>query len=130
MSTWNSVWPHGHSEEEQASYYADLLRQHRSFATAGEMVWTVYDFDRVPLAEFSLPWQQAIQGHMGLVRRDGTLKAAATLFAPNASLDLAPLPAWQRFIKPFWLFLYGCAIVGVIILWWLLRWWRRIRDRN
>ncbi len=130
MSTWNSIWPHGHSEEEQASYYADLLRQHRSFATAGEMVWTVYDFDRVPLAEFSLPWQQAIQGHMGLVRRDGTLKAAATLFAPNASLDLAPLPAWQRFIKPFWLFLYGCTLVGVVILWQLLRWWRRIRGRN
>lgn len=125
MSTWNSIWPHGHSEEEQARYYADLLRQHRNFTTSGFMVWTLYDFDRVPLAEFRMPWQQATQARMGLVRRNGTLKPAATLFTANANLELSPLPGWQRWVKPFWLFAYGCTIVGIVVLWWLVRWWRK-----
>lgn len=129
MSTWNSIWPHGHTEEEQALYYADLLRQHRNFDTAGYMVWTLYDFDRVPLAEFRLPWQQATQAHMGLVRRDGTLKPSANLFAPNASLDLVPLLWWHRWVKPFWFFIYGCGLVGMVALWWIVRWWRRSNQR-
>ncbi len=127
MSTWNSYWPHGHSEAEQARYYADLLGQHRTFPTAGYLVWTLHDFDRVTLPEFSLPWQRARQANMGLLRGDGTQKPAAAIIRPGASLDLPPLPDYYRFTKPFWLLLYaltggGCLVVG--FWWWRWgRWW-------
>ncbi|MCX6050601.1 MAG: cellulase family glycosylhydrolase [Chloroflexi bacterium] len=127
MSTWNSFWPNGHTEEEQAIYYADLLRQHRNQPTAGYLVWTLHDFDSVPLAEFSLPWQQATQAHMGLIRRDGSLKPAAALIRPGASLVVAPLPRWQRFTKPFWQMVFGGS--ALVLLGWLIwagrRWLRR-----
>ena len=127
MSTWNSYWPHGHSEAEQALYYADLLGQHRAFPTAGYMVWTLHDFDRVTLPEFNLPWRRATQANMGLLRSDGTQKPAAAIIRPGASLDLPPLPDHYRFTKPFWLLLYAlaggsCLVVG--FWWWQWgRWW-------
>lgn len=126
MSTWNSYWPHGHSEAEQALYYADLLGQHRTFPTAGYMVWTLHDFDRVTLPEFNLPWQRATQANMGLLRSDGTQKPAAAILRPGTSLDLPTLPAYYRFTKPFWLLLYGltggsCLVVG--FWWWRWRRW-------
>jgi endo-1,4-beta-mannosidase len=127
MSTWNSFWPNGHTEEEQALYYADLLRQHRNQPTAGYLVWTLHDFDSVPLAEFSLPWQQATQAHMGLIRRDGSSKPAAALIRPGVSLAVASLPRWQRFTKPFWQMVFGGS--AVVLLGWLVwvgrRWLRR-----
>lgn len=125
LSTWNSFWPHGHSEAEQAHYYAELLRHHRTLPMAGYLVWTLYDFERITLPEFSLPWQRASQAHMGILRADGTPKPAAALLAPGATLDVPPLPAHYRFTKPFWLLLYGLAVGGglVVIFWWW-RWGR------
>lgn len=115
MSTWNSFWPHGHTEAEQARYYADLLRQHRNYATAGYMVWTLHDFDTVPLAEFRMPWQRATQAHMGLRRRDGGWKPAAAVIAPGASLNLPPLPPWYRWMKPFWLMVMALGVLGLVM---------------
>lgn len=116
MSTWNSVWPHGHTEAEQVYYYAELLRQHAEQDTVGYMVWTLYDFDQVPLAEFSTPWQRATQAKMGLYRRDGTQKPAALIVQPGADLEVEPLPRWHRFTKPFWLAVGGCLLVGLLSL--------------
>lgn len=127
MSNWNPYWwPHGHTEAEQALYYADLLSQHRNYDTAGYMVWTLHDFDSVPLAEFSLPWQQATQANMGLRRGDGSWKPAAALIRPDAPLDeLPPLPRWQRFTKPFWRTVMASALVMLGLLWWFWRKWGR-----
>ncbi|MBX3010739.1 MAG: cellulase family glycosylhydrolase [Caldilineaceae bacterium] len=125
MSTWNSFWPHGHTEAEQAHYYAALLRQHRAHPTAGYMVWTLHDFDEVPLAEFNTPWQRATQANMGLFRRDGTLKPAASIITPGANLDLPPLPQWYRWTKPFWLLIFtlsGISLLASGVAFW---WWRR-----
>lgn len=124
MSTWNSFWPHGHTEAEQALYYATLLRSHRRFDTAGYMVWTLRDFDEVPLAEFGTPWQRATQAHMGLFRRDGTAKPAAAVIAPDAALDLPPLPWWSRWVKPFWLMMYGLVLMGAGVVGLLIRQWQ------
>lgn len=122
LSTWNSFWPHGHSEAEQAHYYAELLRQHRTLPMAGYLVWTLYDFARITLPEFSLPWQRASQAHMGILRADGTPKPAAALLTPGAPLDVPPLPAHYRFTKPFWLLIYGVAVGGVLVV--IFGWWR------
>jgi endo-1,4-beta-mannosidase len=115
MSTWNSFWPHGHTEAEQAHYYATLLGIHRQYPTAGYMVWTLRDFDSVPLAEFRRPWQRATQAKMGLLRRDGSAKPAAAIINPGASLDLPLLPWWSRWVKPFWLLVYTVGVGGVLI---------------
>lgn len=122
MSTWNSFWPHGHTEAEQALYYADLLSQHRQVDTAGYMVWTLYDFDQVPLAEFRMPWQRATQAHMGLIRKDGSPKAASYIVQPDADLALTPLPRWHRFTKPFWLaVMCGMLLITSGVLWYMRR---------
>lgn len=127
LPTWNSYWPNGHTEQEQALYYANILRQQRNHATAGYLVWTLHDFDSVPLAEFSLPWQQATQANMGLVRRDGSFKPAAALLRPGAPLDdIPPLQPWQRFTKPFWRLVLGGTLGLLGILMWL---WRRRQRR-
>lgn len=128
MSTWNSFWPHGHTEAEQAHYYADLLRQHRAYATAGYMVWTLHDFDSVPLAEFGMPWQRATQANMGLLRHDGTWKPAAAVISPGAALNLPPLPRWYRWTKPFWLLVMTLGLLGLVassVIFWWWRWRRR-----
>jgi len=125
MSTWNSFWPHGHTEQEQALYYADLLRQHRAYDTAGYMVWTLHDFDSIGLSEFNTPWQRATQANMGLLRHDGTFKPAAAVIKPGAALDLPPLSRWHRWTKPFWLMVMGLGGLGIctgVIGFW---WWRR-----
>ena len=125
MSTWNSFWPHGHTEAEQAHYYADLLRQHRTYATAGYMVWTLHDFDNVPLAEFGMPWQRATQANMGLLRRDGAWKPAAAVISPGAALNLPPLPRWYRWTKPFWLMVMALGVLGLVASGVIFWWWRR-----
>lgn len=127
MSTWNSFWPHGHTEAEQARYYADLLRQHRTHATAGYMVWTLHDFTNVPLAEFGMPWQRATQANMGLLRRDGTWKPAAAVISPGAALNLPPLPRWYRWTKPFWLMVLTLGVLGLLTSGMIFWWWRRRR---
>lgn len=117
LPTWNSIWPHGHTEAEQAVYFANLLQQHGTLDSVGYMFWTVYDFTTVPLAEFSTPWKRAQQANMGLVRTDYTLKPVADVVMPGASLDLPPIPAWRRFTKPFWLMVFGCVgMLGLFLV--------------
>jgi hypothetical protein len=130
LSTWNSFWPNGHTEAEQAHYYAALLRQHRQFSTAGYMVWTLHDFATVPLAEFSLPWQRATQANMGLLRRNGSAKPAAAVIATGGTVELPPLLSWNRWTKPFWLLIYGLAVAGPLFLVLFWRWWRRWQARS
>ncbi len=129
LPTWNSFWPHGHTEAEQASYYAALLHQNRQFQTAGYMVWTLHDFESVPLAEFSMPWQRATQANMGLLRLDGSTKPAAAVITAGGMVDLPPIPWWSRWVKPFWLLVYGLFISGTGAVLLLFRWWRRRRSR-
>jgi hypothetical protein len=78
------------------------------------MVWTLHDFDHVPLAEFSTPWQRATQANMGLRRGDGTWKPAAAIIQPAATLDLPPLSPWNRWTKPFWLMVMTIGVLGLI----------------
>jgi hypothetical protein len=124
LPTWNSpLFPHGHTEREQAAYYADTLAVLRMSDSAGFLAWTLYDFDAVPpQVAGRFPWQTGPQRYLGVLRADGTPKPAAALLAPAAALDV-PRPApLARFIKPFWLTLWASALVSAGAAVW---WWRR-----
>jgi endo-1,4-beta-mannosidase len=122
FSTWNSPFYPGHTELEQAHYYAAMLNAHQAVDSLGYLVWTLYDFDTVPLAEFRYPWQRGMQANMGLLRRDGTAKMAATLVNPKTPRNLTPLTVWQQFAKPFWGTLAGLLLLSLVLLRW--RWQR------
>ena len=89
-SSWQWLRPGRLGEESQADYLSDLLQtqrlmtRQRGWPMAGEMVWTLYDFTEVPLAEFRLPWRKAQQANMGLLRSNGSWKPAAEIIASNS----------------------------------------------
>ena len=112
FSTWNSPFFPGHTEPEQAAYYAAILGQHRQLPSLGYLVWTLYDFDTIPLAEFRYPWQRGAQAHMGVVRGNGSFKPAAGLLAPGVDLSYPVPTASERWLKPFWLML----VIGTLTL--------------
>ncbi len=119
LPTWNSVFPNGHTEAEQARYYADILAYLRQNNMAGHLAWTLYDFPRVPTSLFGrLPWRTGPQKHLGIVRTDGTAKPSAVLLTANADLTVVGISPWSRFLKPFWLgvlvFLVGLVVLGFV----------------
>lgn len=133
IPTWNSfVFPHGHTETEQASYYADILAVMRQTDSAGYLAWTLYDFTNVPPSVAGrFPWQIGPQKFLGVIRPDGTAKPAAALLAPGASLDVPREGPIQRFLKPFWLTAFillnismGCAFLVAYFGWRGLKRWR------
>jgi tetratricopeptide (TPR) repeat protein len=126
LPTWNTVWPNGHTEAEQAAYFADMLRVQRLTDSVGYAAWTLYDFESAPLPQFRFPWQTGPQRNMGVIRLNHTPKPAAQLLAPTAELSLAPvIPVWQRFTKPFWLAFFAATIMlGGAGLWAGWRGWR------
>ena len=123
FSTWNSPFFPGQTELEQQNYYAAILNAHQSLDTLGYLVWTLYDFAEVPLAEFRMPWQRAAQAHMGIFRRDGTAKPAAALVASHADRNVTLLPNWYFLTKPFWIASVSCFLLSVLLVGW--RWQHR-----
>lgn len=105
LPTWNSFFfPNGHTEAEQAVYYADTLRFLRSSDSSGYLSWTLYDFDYIPShVAGSWPWQVGPQKAMGVLHSNGNPKLAFHLLAPDAMLDVPPIPRWQFMVKPFWI---------------------------
>jgi hypothetical protein len=128
LPTWNSfIFPNGHTEAEQAAYYADILSTIRDTDSAGSMLWTLHDFSYVPRqVTGGLPWRVGPELLRGVVRPDDTLKPAAALLAPGASLSVPHVPGWARFLKPFWLMIVGVGLLGVsALVWWGRRAMRR-----
>lgn len=117
LPTWNSfVFPNGHSEPEQAMYYADVLGALRSTDSGGYLAWTLYDFADVPgNVAGTWPWQRQPQKYLGVLRGDGAPKRAAALLAPNADLTVTRIPAWARFLKPFWFTVFGVLVLTAYI---------------
>ena len=115
LPTWNSpFFPGGHSEAEQAVYYAAVLTAQQEAQGAGSLAWTLYDFTKVgPEVAGRWPWQTGPQRYLGVLRANGTPKAAAALLDPHATRTVAPLPGYARLLKPFWLTLaFGVAGTG------------------
>ncbi|MBP7961000.1 MAG: cellulase family glycosylhydrolase [Caldilineaceae bacterium] len=129
LPTWNSpLFPHGHTEAEQAVYYADLLTALGATDAAGSLAWTLYDFEHVPATVAGRwPWQTGPQRQLGLLRGDDTPKPAAALLAPGADLTVPPLPAYARLLKPFWLTVLAGLILAPLLLGALTIWYLRRR---
>jgi hypothetical protein len=132
LPSWNSIFPNGHTEAEQAEYYAKMLRAVRESNLAGSVAWTLYDFTSIPASVAGrLPWQSGPEANLGIVRANGSLKPSAYLLNPNASLDITPLPAYARFLKPFWLLVGAFGITLLSIISFLVgRWILRRRKRR
>ena len=126
LSTWNSpFFPHGHSEAEQAQYYADILTALRATDGGGALSWTLYDFEHVPTNVVGYaPWKTGPEHYYGLLRTDGSAKPVAALMSPTADLDVPSVPSWLRFTKPFWRTIW--LLLGTVLV---LGWWyqRRVR---
>jgi hypothetical protein len=121
LPTWNSfLFPNGHSEPEQAEYYADIINTLSQLGSPGYLAWTLYDFDYVPkTVAGGLPWQNEPQKLLGIIKTDGNQKPAAAILKPGASVNIEHSPAWARFLKPFWLTviaILGLGGVGIIRL--------------
>ena len=123
LSTWNSpFFPNGHTEAEQAAYYAATLRALRKTDSAGYLAWTLYDFKSVPSNVAGVfPWQTGPQKAMGVFNGSGKPKRAAQLLAPDANLNVPALPWWQQFVKPFWLVVPGVSVLAIIMIAYIVR---------
>ena len=128
LSTWNSpFFPGGHNEAEQAAYYADILHFWRTSGGAGYLAWTLYDFSTIPANVVGgLPWQSGPQRGFGLIKSDGTFKAAARVLTQNGLDNTPPVSLWERTIKPF----NGTLLVGVLLALQATMWVRRWRGRK
>jgi hypothetical protein len=116
LPTWNSFFPNGHSEPEQAEYYADVIGFLRGTESPAYLAWTLYDFSYVPgNVAGALPWQNGPQKELGIIKSDGKAKPAAALLAPDASQDVTRVPAWARFLKPFWLALAAIILLAIYL---------------
>jgi hypothetical protein len=120
LPTWNSpFFPHGHTEAEQAAYYADIRAALQSTDSAGYLAWTLYDFEHVPSPVAGRwPWQTGPQRHLGVLRADGSPKPAVWLLAPDAALDVPRPSPLARFVKPFWLTAWGSGLLVAAVCWW------------
>jgi hypothetical protein len=123
LSTWNSwFFPNGQTEEEQAAAYASLLTAVRLTDAVGTVAWTLYDFNSFPPALTNAwPWEREPIAQFGVLRADGSRKAAATLLAPTASLAVPQLPFWSALLKPFWLTVLGSVVLIMLLVVGLLR---------
>lgn len=87
LPTWNSVWPGGHTEAEQAAYYADVQTVADTLGIEHSMPWTLWDLAAAPADAGLAPWRTGPQTHLGLLRPDGSAKPAAAVVVPDADLD-------------------------------------------
>ncbi len=132
LPTWNSFFfPNGHSRQEQAVYYGDVLGVLRTTDASGYLAWTLYDFGHVPpTVAGRYPWQVGPQKHLGVLLQNGAAKPAAALLKPDASLDVPRIPSWARFLKPFWLTSAAVVTGSVFVAYRILsRRYRRIANQ-
>lgn len=123
LSTWNSsFFPGGHTENEQAVYYAAMRQALAETDAAGYIAWTLYDFAGVPSnVAGRAPWRTGPQKYLGILHADGTAKPAALLVGETSDWGVKRPFFLARFLKPFWrtmwIVLGACLLCGV----WLAR---------
>ncbi len=131
LPTWDTVFPGGHTELEQAAYYADVLTIARENKIDSVLAWTLHDLRRAPL-ESKFPWQRGPQVNLGVIRLDGTHKPAAALLRVDANLDGVVRPGLpHRFTKVFWKAAFaGLAIFALSFVAFRKVFARRLRRRH
>ncbi len=128
LPTWNSIFPGGHTEAEQAAYYADIGIVADNLGIENVMPWTLWDLAAAPTDAGLLPWNAGPQTHLGLLRADGSPKPAAALLQSDADLEAVPSVGLVDRLtqKTFWR-LVAIAVIGLFGLWLA---GGRIRDRR
>ncbi|MEM7330719.1 MAG: cellulase family glycosylhydrolase [Chloroflexota bacterium] len=100
LPTLNSAFsPGGHTQNEQAVYYANIRRSLASVDNAGYMAWTLYDF---PVAS-KLAGGDASQKHLGVIDKNGRVKLAALMLAEHWEFAPPQMRLADRLLKPFYL---------------------------
>lgn len=116
LPTWNSVFPGGHTEPEQAAYYAELLTIAKDEGISSTMAWTLHDLKSAP-AESKFPWQVGPQTSLGILRLDGSPKPAAATLMPGANLsDVPRMGLMSRFSKTFWKLTFSSIVAMAVPL--------------
>lgn len=115
LPTFNSVFPGGHTEAEQAKYYADILSTAKKHGVDSTLAWTLHDLKHAPPG-VKLPWRVGPQKTLGVLRSDGSEKPAAAVLRPGFEYSKVPSVGFaNRFQKKFWQ-LTILAVVAVILL--------------
>lgn len=111
LPTWNSIFPGGHTEVEQARYIADVMGHADQAGLVGAMVWTLWDLAEAPKDAGSMPWRTGPQRELGLLRPDGSPKPAFAVVHPETDLGAVEYPGiTNRLGKNSWrLFIAICA---------------------
>ncbi len=117
LPTLNSPFsPGGHSQNEQAVYYADIRQVLDSVDNGGYMAWTLYDFPTVSRQAGG----DATQKHLGVIGRNGRVKLAALMLAEEYNPATARVTFVDRFLKPFYftaLLMMGfVGLMGVFVI--------------
>ncbi len=113
LPTWNTIFPGGHTEQEQAAYYADILQVANEVDVGATMAWTLWDLAEPPPDAGSLPWATGPQTTLGLLHADGSEKLAAAVVGEtdHAALEAVARPGiFHRFRKRFWIV---AAVMGL-----------------
>lgn len=116
LSTWNSAWfPGGHTEQEQAVYFAAMRQALAETDAAGYVAWTLYDFAGVPSnVAGRAPWRTGPQKYLGILNADGTSKPAARLVGETSDWGVKRPFFLARFLQPFWRTIW--VVLGVCFL--------------
>lgn len=123
LPTWNTLWPNGHTEREQAAYVADVLRSTSELGVEAAFVWTLWDLASAPPDAGRLPWRTGPQTNLGVLRADGSQKPAALLLAPDAEWSPVSRPGFlsNTVAKPFRMAALALAVLGSLVALHLLR---------
>ncbi|MEV8508432.1 hypothetical protein AB0368_26920 [Actinoplanes sp. NPDC051475] len=115
LSTYNSVFPGGHTEADQAYD----VQQSRLIAARGGVRGTVFAWLRDSMttqAASLLPWRSGPPEAEGLLHADGSSKRAAALIGKDANLGRPAHPPLADVLrKPFW-WLAGMLGAGLLLL--------------
>ncbi len=111
LPTWNSVFPGGHTETEQAAYVGGIRQSQEAVGITGSMIWTLWDLQTGPADAGRLPWNTGPQTSLGVLRADGSPKPAAALIAAGNIDDAPGVSPINRLGKRFW----QLAIMGAVL---------------
>ncbi|GLX99852.1 MULTISPECIES: hypothetical protein [Actinoplanes] len=119
IDTYNSVFPGGHTEREQAYDLAQTRLIAGRNNLRGAIFAALRDGDTDQETGL-LPWRSGAARAGGLLRDDGTRKVAAGLAGASSGLDTVAAPPFvtNALRKPFWwvTMSFGTAIPAVVVL--------------
>ncbi len=113
LPTWNSIFPGGHTESEQAAYVGGIRQMEDTVGIDGSMIWTLWDLRFAPVDAGRFPWSTGPQTSLGLLRPDGSPKPAAAFIASELDSEVPGVSPLNRLGKRFWQMVIVGTVLGV-----------------